>query len=212
MTEPSPSALWASLPLPALLVGPDNRIAEVNPAAETFLNLSSRSLLGHPVLDRLSIDAPMDDAFARARAFLSYLPPSVGKHAARTACDDPIDRRDDMLLSVVPREDKQVYSMRAVMNAVLDQASVFEMGRRWGRAAITAFAASSECTGFIAMPRSPCSVRARPSRTLATRRGMSIPGRWRAPSTTRRRFPTWPVAMAMMIHLPDTLRRSASAL
>lgn len=68
MTEPSPSALWASLPLPALLVGADNRITEVNPAAETFLNLSSRSLVGHPVLDRLSIDAPMDDAFARARA------------------------------------------------------------------------------------------------------------------------------------------------
>jgi acetyl-CoA carboxylase carboxyltransferase component len=84
--------------------------------------------------------ATEDEAFARARAFLSYLPSSVGQHAARTACDDPIDRRDGMLLSVVPREDKQVYSMRAVMNAVFDQASVFEMGRRWGRAAITAFA------------------------------------------------------------------------
>ena len=68
MSEPDASALWASLPLPALLVGPDNRISEVNPAAETFLNLSSRNLVGHPVLDRLSIDAPMDDAFARARA------------------------------------------------------------------------------------------------------------------------------------------------
>src|SRR3989338_7883348 len=55
MSEPDASALWASLPLPALLVGPDNRISEVNPAAETFLNLSSRSLVGHPVLDRLSI-------------------------------------------------------------------------------------------------------------------------------------------------------------
>lgn len=68
MSEPDPSALWASLPLPALLVGPDNRITDVNPAAETFLNHSARSLVGHPVLDRLSIDAPMDDAFARARA------------------------------------------------------------------------------------------------------------------------------------------------
>ena len=84
--------------------------------------------------------ATENEAFACARAFLSYLPSSVGKHAARTACTDPIDRRDAMLLSIVPREDKQVYSMRAVLGAVFDQSTVFEMGRRWGRAAITAFA------------------------------------------------------------------------
>ncbi|MEY4869693.1 MAG: hypothetical protein RIS11_887, partial [Pseudomonadota bacterium] len=30
--------------------------------------------------------------------------------------------------------------MRAVMASVFDSGSVFEMGRRWGRAAITAFA------------------------------------------------------------------------
>jgi acetyl-CoA carboxylase carboxyltransferase component len=81
-----------------------------------------------------------DEAFAFARAFLSYLPSSVGKLAARASCADPVDRREEKLLSVVPREDKQVYSMRAVMTAVFDQGTVFEMGRRWGRAAITAFA------------------------------------------------------------------------
>lgn len=84
--------------------------------------------------------ASEDEAFAAARRFLSYLPSSVGKHAARTACTDPIDRREEKLLSIVPREDKQVYSMRSVMDAVFDQGSVFEMGKRWGRAAVTAFA------------------------------------------------------------------------
>jgi acetyl-CoA carboxylase carboxyltransferase component len=84
--------------------------------------------------------ASEDEAFAAARQFLSYLPSSVGKHAARTACSDPVDRREARLLSIVPREDKMVYSMRSVMDAVFDTGSVFEMGRRWGRAAITAFA------------------------------------------------------------------------
>lgn len=64
---PVPGVIWASLPVPAVLIGPDNRIAEVNPAAEIFLNASSRSLMGHPALDRLAIDAPMEEALARAR-------------------------------------------------------------------------------------------------------------------------------------------------
>jgi acetyl-CoA carboxylase carboxyltransferase component len=81
-----------------------------------------------------------EEAFVRARRFLSYLPSCVGKFAARTPCADPIDRREEMLLSIVPREAKQVYSMRQVVEAVFDQGSVFEMGRMWGRAIITAFA------------------------------------------------------------------------
>ena len=80
------------------------------------------------------------EAFARARRFLSYLPSAVGQIAPRTANTDPVDRREEMLLSVVPREAKQVYSMRQVLGAVFDKGSVFEMGRQWGRAAITAFA------------------------------------------------------------------------
>lgn len=81
-----------------------------------------------------------DEAFAHARRFLSYLPSHVGQHAPRTHSDDPADRREESLISLVPHEDKQVYSMRALMEAAFDRGSVFEMGRRWGRAAITAFA------------------------------------------------------------------------
>lgn len=84
--------------------------------------------------------ASEDEAFAAARRFLSYLPSNVDQRAARAANDDPVDRREEGLLSIVPREDKQVYSMRTVMDAVFDRGSVFEMGKRWGRAAITAFA------------------------------------------------------------------------
>ena len=80
------------------------------------------------------------EAFARARRFLSYLPSHVGQHAPRAASGDPADRRDPALVDLVPREAKQVYSMRKLMGMVFDEGSVFEMGRMWGRALITAFA------------------------------------------------------------------------
>lgn len=80
------------------------------------------------------------EAFAAARRFLSYLPSSIHDRALRTECSDPVGRRDESLLSVVPREAKMVYSMRRIANAVFDAGSFFEMGARWGRAVITAFA------------------------------------------------------------------------
>ncbi len=80
------------------------------------------------------------EAFVTARRFLSYLPSSIHGRAARTACSDPVDRREEALLSIVPREPKQVYSMRRILEAVVDKDSLFIMGGRWGQAAITAFA------------------------------------------------------------------------
>lgn len=80
------------------------------------------------------------DAFAAARRFLSYLPPSIHSRSVRIANDDRVNRRDPALLSIVPRDAKLVYSMRKLVGHVVDKGSLFEMGARWGRAAITAFA------------------------------------------------------------------------
>ena len=80
------------------------------------------------------------EAFARARYFLSFMPEHVGQLARRAEPADPADRREEALLSLVPRDDKQVYSMRRAMDLILDQGSVFEIGKNWGRAAITALA------------------------------------------------------------------------
>jgi len=80
------------------------------------------------------------EAFVRARRFLSYLPAAVGKPAPRRPSSDPIDRRDESLLAAVPRNDRQAYSMRKILDAVFDRGSVFEIGGKWGQAAITALA------------------------------------------------------------------------
>jgi acetyl-CoA carboxylase carboxyltransferase component len=80
------------------------------------------------------------EAFERARRFLSYLPSSVHTLAERTPCDDPAERASESLLSAVPREDRRVYKMRPILDAVLDQGSWFEIGRGWGRSVIAGLA------------------------------------------------------------------------
>lgn len=60
--------IWASLPVPALLVSASGVILQANPAAELFLNAASRVLAGVPLLDRLAIDAPVDEALTRVLA------------------------------------------------------------------------------------------------------------------------------------------------
>ncbi|NNL89513.1 MAG: methylmalonyl-CoA carboxyltransferase [Marinicaulis sp.] len=86
-------------------------------------------------------EAPDEDAaFKMARDFLSYLPPHVGARAERAANHDHVDRREKTLLNAVPDNPRKAYSMRKIGEMVFDRGSVFEMGKRWGRAAITAFA------------------------------------------------------------------------
>ena len=81
-----------------------------------------------------------EEALAMARNFLSFLPPYMGAPLERGHRNDPINRAEESLLSIVPRDKSQAYNMRKILEAVVDKGSLFEMGRRWGRAAITGFA------------------------------------------------------------------------
>jgi acetyl-CoA carboxylase carboxyltransferase component len=81
-----------------------------------------------------------DEAFEKARRFLSYLPSSVHELPPRGACEDPADRREERLLSIVPRDPGQAYMMRRVVEAVVDRGSFFEMGQGFGRSIITGLA------------------------------------------------------------------------
>ena len=65
--------LWNSLPVPGLLVDEESKICDMNPAAEGFLNHSTRSMIGYPVFDVLAVDAPIEEAFGRARKDNSVL-------------------------------------------------------------------------------------------------------------------------------------------
>ena len=82
-----------------------------------------------------------EEAFALARRFLSYLPTSVDELPPRAACTDDPERREEMLLSIVPRNPRHVYKMRAIIEAIVDRdadgtSSFFEIGRQWGKSII----------------------------------------------------------------------------
>jgi len=60
--------IWTSLPVPGLLVDKADKITDVNPAGEGFLNISRKSAIGAPVWDLIAVDGPVEGAFERARA------------------------------------------------------------------------------------------------------------------------------------------------
>ena len=80
------------------------------------------------------------EAFALARRFLSYLPNSVHELPQRSACADDAKRRVEWLIDAIPRDPRKVYKMRPIAEALVDEGSFFEMGRRWGRSVITGLA------------------------------------------------------------------------
>jgi acetyl-CoA carboxylase carboxyltransferase component len=101
------------------------------------------------VVDNVAADE--DDALAQLRRFLSYLPPSVYELAPRLACDDPLERCEEELLSIVPRERRKPYKVRRVIQLVVDQGSFFETSAGYGRTQVTGFArVAGQPVGVIA--------------------------------------------------------------
>jgi acetyl-CoA carboxylase carboxyltransferase component len=84
--------------------------------------------------------ASEEDAFARARRFLSYLPRSVDELPPRVQSGDDPARREEKLLSIIPRDSRKVYQMRSIVEATMDRGSFFEIGKLWGRSIITGLA------------------------------------------------------------------------
>lgn len=81
-----------------------------------------------------------EDAFDRARRFLSYLPSSVHAPAERVPGGDDTERREDWLIRAIPRNRRRPYTIRPIVEAVVDQGTFLELGRRFGRSAVTGLA------------------------------------------------------------------------
>jgi acetyl-CoA carboxylase carboxyltransferase component len=124
--------------------------------------LSALFVAGPPVVERLgqkltknelggweiqlkagAVDDAVDteeEAFARARRFLSYLPSSIDEVAPRGPRDDDPTRRVDWLMEAIPREIRKPYKMRPIVEAVVDTGSFFEIAPLYGRSIITGLA------------------------------------------------------------------------
>ena len=85
--------------------------------------------------------APDEQAcFAAIRRFLSYMPQNVWELPPSLESADPPDRREEALLSIVPRERRQPYNMRKLVSLVVDRDSMFEIQPTFGKSVVTCLA------------------------------------------------------------------------
>ncbi len=81
-----------------------------------------------------------EEAFDHIRRFLSYLPASVWETPPRAAPSDDPERREEELISIVPRERRKVYDARRIVRLAMDTDSFFEIGQHFGPALVTGLA------------------------------------------------------------------------
>ena len=90
------------------------------------------------VVDNVAEDE--QDAFSQIRRFLSYMPANAWEISATVPSADPVDRREQSLVDMVPEDRRKVYDMRRIISLVVDRDSVFELARSHARGQITCLA------------------------------------------------------------------------
>jgi len=81
-----------------------------------------------------------DEAFEHIRCFLSYMPDSVFEMPPVIESTDPVDRREEELIAIVPKNKRHPYAVRRILELVLDRESFFEIGAKQGRSVVTGLA------------------------------------------------------------------------
>lgn len=80
------------------------------------------------------------EALEAIRRFLSYLPSNVHESPPRTTPVDDPARREQDLISIVPRDRRKSYDVRRILRMVLDRDSFFEIGPKYGRPVVCGLA------------------------------------------------------------------------
>lgn len=81
-----------------------------------------------------------EEAFGMVRKFLSYLPPNVYEMPPYAEPQDDPARREEKLLSAIPRDRKKGYNPYQILKWVLDKDSFFEISPFYGRSRVVGFA------------------------------------------------------------------------
>jgi acetyl-CoA carboxylase carboxyltransferase component len=81
-----------------------------------------------------------DEAFDMIRRFLSYMPDNVWEMSPWVEPTDDPSRREEELLSIIPREKQKGYNPHKILELVLDRDSFFEIAPYYGRSRIIGLA------------------------------------------------------------------------
>ncbi|MHB8576759.1 MAG: carboxyl transferase domain-containing protein, partial [Dehalococcoidia bacterium] len=80
------------------------------------------------------------DCLRQIRRFLSYLPTNAWEQPQHCHTDDDPERRDEALLSIIPRSRRRVYDPRKLIAHVVDRDSFFELTPFYGRSLVMGLA------------------------------------------------------------------------
>ncbi len=80
------------------------------------------------------------EVFQLIRRFLGYMPQNVWQQPPRADTGDAPDRRDEELLSVIPRDRRKAYAIRQIINSVVDRNSAFEISPLYAPSVVTMLA------------------------------------------------------------------------
>jgi acetyl-CoA carboxylase carboxyltransferase component len=79
-------------------------------------------------------------ALAAVKKYLSYLPSSCDEAPPDLPVTDPIDRREESLLDLLPESTRKPYDMYKLIKAIVDHGEIFDIKPRFARSIITCFA------------------------------------------------------------------------
>ena len=80
------------------------------------------------------------DCVAAAKRYLSYFPSSCEEDPPELPATDPVDRREESLLDLLPESTRKPYDMYKLIRAVVDHGEIFDVKPRFARSVITCLA------------------------------------------------------------------------
>lgn len=81
-----------------------------------------------------------EEAMEQIRQFLSYMPSNVWELPPVVESDDPTNRCEEALATIVPEKRTQAYNMKRLVQMVMDKDSTFEIRPTYGKSVITMLA------------------------------------------------------------------------
>jgi len=80
-----------------------------------------------------------DDAscIAAVKKYLSFFPSHCEEEAPRVECTDPVDRRDEALLDLLPETSRKPFDMYKLIKSIVDHGDILDIKPRYARSIIT---------------------------------------------------------------------------
>ncbi len=95
--------------------------------------------------------ATEEEAMEMIKSLLGYIPSNNMEEAPRKECNDPVDRKDDLLNEILPDNPNEAYDMYKVIASITDNGEFFEVQPKFAKNIIVGFARfNGQSVGIVA--------------------------------------------------------------